>query len=719
MPKRTLVVLAMAAFGAMALPFGLPTIAHASGTAYDSIAIKPLPLEQPGTLTAVGPGNTATACVQPLAGGHPVVGAIIFMSIDPGLFTAPVAAGGSATANGTLLTPTPQQITTTSNTCTWSNNEGTGTLTDAIEVDYTGPNPKPVNGRDVIGATSDGTSFDAANGQCTGSGVCNTTTYVFSPVASYSFTPVAPIAPAGSLTPGENVTFTVTALDGTSHAVPGAFIDLSLTTTASAPGTATGVNSFDGNTAQKVNDLPTRYGATNAGTVSVTYTASGATSGTDTITAQNHPTETVEDSTFYTYGSSAAFSQGPYTAITPFRVCDTRPPGHGIIDNQCDFGSGPIGPIGKAQSRAVTIEGEGVVPATGVTAVVVNLTAIAPTLNSLVSLYPAGGSLPATSNVNPFAGQVVANLVEVGIGTGGQIEVYNAVGTINVALDVEGYVSSGSPGYFNAVAPTRICDTRVGPGISPNQCNAHGHNQIGTTTPLNFNISQSGSPIPTSGVTAVVFNLTAISPTARTVLTAAPGDVSVKPSVSNLNLNPGTAVPNRVIVGVPSGCTTNCTVNIWNGVGLVDVAIDVDGWFGTSSTPPASQFTALVPSRICDTQKGTPGTSGCQVAGTLGAGHVLNIFVDGAGGIPTLGSTHQPVAIAVNVTAVNATTSTFVSVYPGPASAAIPRTSDLNEPTFAPVTNLVIVKVGADGSINLYNALGNVNVIVDVMGYYS
>ena len=185
MPKRTLVVLAMAAFGALALPFGLPTIAKASGTPYDTISIKPLPLEQPGTLTATGPGNTATACVQPLAGGHPVVGAVVFLSIDPGLFTAPPAAGGSASADGTPLTTTPQQFTTTENTCTWTNNEGTGNLMDAIQVVYTGPNPIPVNGRDVIGATSDGTSFDAGTGQCSGAGVCNTATYVFSPVASY------------------------------------------------------------------------------------------------------------------------------------------------------------------------------------------------------------------------------------------------------------------------------------------------------------------------------------------------------------------------------------------------------------------------------------------------------------------------------------------------------------------------------------------------------
>ena len=152
-------------------------------------------------------------------------------------------------------------------------------------------------------------------------------------------------------------------------------------------------------------------------------------------------------------------------------------------------------------------------------------------------------------------------------------------------------------------------------------------------------------------------------------------------------------------------------------LGLVDVAIDVDGWFANASS--AAQFTPVVPSRICNTQKGTPGTSGCQSPGTVGAGQTLNIFVDGAGGIPTLGGGNAPVAIVVNVTVVNATTTTYATVFPGPAGAGVPNASDLNVPNFEPVTNLVVVEVGSDGTINLYNAKGNVNLIVDVIGYYS
>jgi len=96
---------------------------------------------------------------------------------------------------------------------------------------------------------------------------------------------------------------------------------------------------------------------------------------------------------------------------------------------------------------------------------------------------------------------------------------FNNAGTVNIAIDVEGYVStttSGTTGLYNPVAPTRICDTRAASGIASNQCDLGGQHPIVAGSPLTFNVHGSGSPIPASGVSAVVFNLTAIAPTANT-----------------------------------------------------------------------------------------------------------------------------------------------------------------------------------------------------------
>ena len=730
MPKRTLAVLAVAAFGALALPFGLPTIARAVGPTYDTLNIRPLPLEQPGQLSPTGT-NTVTVCVQPTSGGSVVVGADVFLSIDSGLFTAPPAAGGTAIANATPLTGTPQSFTVTANTCNWSNQGGSGTLPDAIPVTYTGPAPTvPVNGRDVIAATSDGTSFDSATGQCTGAGICSAATYVFSPVSSYTFSTGATIAGTGSLTAGQPVTFTVQAQDSTSHSVPGAFIDLSVVPSmGGSVGSATAINIINGKSKVKqVTNLPTRYGADSSGNVSITYTAANPLPGNgdvDTLTAQNHPTATVHAITAYTYsGTGPPPTSNPYTAITPFRVCDTRPTSQGITANQCDTGSTGegSGPIGTT-ARVVTIQGFGspAVPA-GATAVVVNVTAIAPTAPTFVTLYPDGSGNPGTSNLNVSAHQVVANLVEVGLGSG-KIDVFNAAGTINVAIDIEGYVASSSLGMYNALAaPVRICDTRaVGGAVSLNQCNPGGtaHPIVSTGPVLTFNVHTLTDNVPPTGVFAVVFNLTAIAPSAPTVLTAYPSDHS-RPLASNLNINPGTAVPNRVMVPVSTTGTLG-QVSIWNGAGSVNVAVDIAGYFQATT---GAKFTPLSrPFRVCNTQNGNPAdggeTTGCVKAMVPG-GTALNIDVTGIDGIPQEGLTGAPTAIVANVTAVNATTGTFITVYPGPNTSPVPNASDLNVSSFLPVPNLVVVTVDSvDGTINLYNALGNVNLIVDIYGYYS
>jgi len=711
MHKRTVAVLAVAAAAGAILPFGLPKTASAAPAVvgYNSLVFAPLPIEQAGGLAA---GGTVTICVQPQENGaHLNSAASVWLSIDSGLFTAPPEPGGSATVGTTSLTSTPQMFTTQAS-CSYANAETSGTIMWAVPITYTGPSPVPVNGRDEIVAAD--AAGDVSGGQCVVDTVCNTGTYVFSPVADYTWSVGPPIASTGSLTAGQHVTFTVTAVDSTGHSVPGAFLDLSLTSTASNGGTATAINTVNG--VGKVKPLTNfatggRFGADSSGSVSITYTAANPlpSDGVDTITAQNHPTETVEESTSYTYATVTPPSSNPYSAVTPFRVCDTRPVGPGIASNQCNTGAGS-GPIGQGATRVITVDGFGGVPASGVTAVVVNVTAIAPTKATFLSLFPDGTSR-VSSNLNPQAGAVVANLVEVGVSTAGKIDLFNDLGTINVAVDIEGYVSSASTGLFTSTSPNRICDTRAaGSGVASNRCNTPHAMPITAGGTLTFNVNGSGSPVPGTGVSAVVFNLTAIDPTVRTVLTAFAGGTT-RPTASNVNLEAHTALPNRVIV--PVTCSGgNCSVSIWNSVGTVNVAVDVDGWFTTSS---GTQFSALTPARICNTQFGNPSdggqTTGCAKA-TIAAGHVLNIDVTGIDGVPL-----SAVAVVVNVTAVNATKATFVTVYPGTSS--LPTASDLNVASGNPVPNLVVAQVGTDGTINLFNDLGNVNLIVDVLGYYS
>jgi hypothetical protein len=71
----------------------------------------------------------------------------------------------------------------------------------------------------------------------------------------------------------------------------------------------------------------------------------------------------------------------------------------------------------------------------------------------------------------------------------------------------------------------------------------------------------------------------------------------------------------------------------------------------------------------------------------------------------------------MNVTAVQPTRSTFVTVYPDGTTQ--PETSALNVRASQTVANLVVVPVGDDGAVRFFNAAGSTHLVVDVIGWYA
>jgi hypothetical protein len=74
-------------------------------------------------------------------------------------------------------------------------------------------------------------------------------------------------------------------------------------------------------------------------------------------------------------------------------------------------------------------------------------------------------------------------------------------------------------------------------------------------------------------------------------------------------------------------------------------------------------------------------------------------------------------AAVTNVTVTNTSTASFLTVWPG--GAAKPTASDLNWVAGETVPNLVVVKLGSGGSVQVFNAAGSVDVVVDVSGWYA
>ncbi len=178
-----------------------------------------------------------------------------------------------------------------------------------------------------------------------------------------------------------------------------------------------------------------------------------------------------------------------------------------------------------------------------------NLTAVAGTQATWLSVFPTQSngtcptSQPGSSTINVSAGGVQANRVMVPLGpshSGGpstDVCVYNAAGTINVVLDASGWFGSttGSPptgAQYQAIGPTRICDTRSGTGTL---CSGHQLTSGGT---LLVAVAGVGG-IPGSGPVAIIANLTAVGGSQPTYLTVYPADVSPKPNASDLNVQPG------------------------------------------------------------------------------------------------------------------------------------------------------------------------------------
>jgi hypothetical protein len=142
----------------------------------------------------------------------------------------------------------------------------------------------------------------------------------------------------------------------------------------------------------------------------------------------------------------------------------------------------------------------------------------------------------------------------------------------------------------------------------------------------------------------------------------------------------------------------------------------VNGYFTSSSAASSSgsDFNSQPPQRIVDTRPG----SGQGYAGqTLGPGGVLTVQVAGVGGVPSMTSASPPTAVVLNVTVTGPTQPSYLTVWP--SNVPQPGTSDINYVTRQVQPNLVIVGLSPTGEVSFYNQLGNVDIVVDVEGWYS
>ncbi len=257
-----------------------------------------------------------------------------------------------------------------------------------------------------------------------------------------------------------------------------------------------------------------------------------------------------------------------YDPVTPVRVLDTRNA----------IGIPTRTPIGANKSIKLQIAGTHGVPATGATAVVLNVTATASTAGGDFTVFPDGTARPTASNLNFTKNETIPNLVTVQLGSDGAVDIYNLAGTTHAVADLAGYYTGTGTGLkFHSSAPHRLVDTRNGTGVATGQ-----HTPIGANGTFSLPLTDvhglgNLGPLGAATTGALALNVTVTAPTVSgSVLTVFPSGVA-KPGVSNLNYSAGETIPNAVLTP-----TKGTSINFTNLAGTTQVVVDLFGYFSTS-----------------------------------------------------------------------------------------------------------------------------------------
>jgi hypothetical protein len=126
---------------------------------------------------------------------------------------------------------------------------------------------------------------------------------------------------------------------------------------------------------------------------------------------------------------------GAFIAVSPLRVLDTRPAPYGPIGVTQ---AAKLGPNSKMDLR---LAGNGFAVPANATAVQLNITISEDaTQGSFLTVWPTGETQPNASSNNALPGLIASNSMLAKLGTNGSISIYNQQGSVNVIIDLVGYL---------------------------------------------------------------------------------------------------------------------------------------------------------------------------------------------------------------------------------------------------------------------------------------
>ena len=113
-----------------------------------------------------------------------------------------------------------------------------------------------------------------------------------------------------------------------------------------------------------------------------------------------------------------------------------------IVDSRFGVGAGITGPDRPGPERRRSTWPASGRYRPGATAAIVNVTSVDSSIQSFITVWPAGAAMPTASTLNPRVGVPVPNLAYLKLGAGGQLSLYNNSGFTDFIVDVFGYIVS-------------------------------------------------------------------------------------------------------------------------------------------------------------------------------------------------------------------------------------------------------------------------------------
>jgi hypothetical protein len=395
--------------------------------------------------------------------------------------------------------------------------------------------------------------------------------------------------------------------------------------------------------------------------------------------------------------ADAAVSQkGTYYPLKSARLLDTRT-SNGAHQR----------PVKAGETMQLAVAGRGGIPASGVAAVVVNLTITGATSTGWVTAWPSSATRPGVSSIHYVKGVTRAIIATVAMNSTGKLALFNSAGTVNIVVDVVGFYGSGATApagatagnEFASLTPDRLIDTRA--------------TTEGALAPRDAVLLYADFGVPTgasnASVKALALNITAVSPKGNGYLAAWDGSNTL-PTTSTLNyVSTVSATANMAVV--KTALCTDCDPDlpdpvqfgVYNGSDFpVDVLVDLVGvYYRDGST--GLRFSPIAARRISDSRSGTNGkTMTAQQTQVLTAPSTV------AGG-----DTDSLVATA---TALTPSSGTYLSFWRN--GEARPLASNLNAPAKVTVANGAVIGLSSTNKFNIYNNAGSTNFVIDVTGRF-